>query len=464
MKYDLIIAQAQIAIRKKQRTKISDQGPEFELQIIKSSIGILNKRIHKIENDLEKHAEAKQVIKAQNLLCIPGIIDSQVHFREPGVTHKEDLQSGTRAAIAGGVTSVLEMPNTKPSTTSLELFEQKCQLSQNRIHANIGFFIGANATNFAEIEKTEKTKGCCGTKIFMGSSTGELLLEDDDKILKHLQTGFRRTAFHAEDEALLQLNKEQFKDQHEVRMHPEIRNSEVALRATKRVLSFFTKTKKPLHLLHISSKEEIQCIADFKSQIAFDRKDFLSVETTPQFLLLSAPECYERLGALAQMNPPIRYKEDQASLWWALKKGIIDVLATDHAPHLLEEKRLSYPQSPSGMPGVQTFLPLMLQMIADNKMNLDQMIQLACENPSMLYHIKDRGFIQEGAFADLCLIDLGKNQKIENSWIESKCKWTPFDGLNIQGWPIYTIVNGNIAMQEGEILKPQGELLEFEAK
>ncbi len=443
--FDLIIAGGNCAL--------TDQNGQVHFEEL--SIGIKANRIQTLEAGLEKNHSAKKILNAQGLHILPGVIDTQVHFREPGLTHKEDLASGTLAAIAGGVTSVLEMPNTKPAITTQELFVQKCELARNRIWCNIGFFIGASEKNKYELKDLEKLKGCCGIKIFMGSSTGDLLVSNEESIFEILTSTKGPIAVHAEDEDLLNQRKKEYESCNDVREHANIRNELVALAATQKIVRLAERAKHKVHILHVSSQEEMEFLRDHKK--------YITIETTPQFLLMQAPECYEELGTKAQMNPPIRGKRHKEAVWRALENGIVDVIGTDHAPHTLEEKALAYPNSPSGMPGVQTLVPLMLDLVNQRRLSLEKVVELLCHNPAKIYHIKNKGHLKIGYDADLTIVDLKKQMKIENSWIKSKVGWTPYDQLKLSAWPFATLIGGQIAMLEDEILGlPSGQLLEFE--
>ncbi len=423
----------------------------------KVSVGIKANKIKRLETGLEKKSSAKKMIDATGLHVLPGVIDTQVHFREPGLTYKEDLASGTLAAIAGGVTSVLEMPNTKPAITTRELFIQKCELTVNRIWCNVGFFIGATEKNVAELKTLENLHGCCGIKIFMGSSTGDLLVSKDETILEILKSTKGPVAVHAEDEDLLVERKKQFASCTDVREHANIRNEEVALKATMRVTRLAEQAQHKVHILHVSSQEEINFLRDHKK--------YITVETTPQFLLMSAPECYEKLGTKAQMNPPIRSRRHQDAVWVGLLNGTVDVIGTDHAPHMLEEKSQPYPQSPSGMPGVQTLVPLMFDLVNQGRLSLERAVELLCHNPAKIYKPLSKGHLQVGYDADVTLIDMKKQKTIENSWIKSKCGWTPYDQVKVSAWPVSTIIDGHVVMQDDVILgPPQGQMIEFERR
>ncbi len=447
LEFDLILAGGICALTK------DNGGVSFE----ETSIGIIDHKIHSISQGLENKFTAKKILNAKALHILPGVIDTQVHFRDPGLTHKEDLASGTLAAIAGGVTSVLEMPNTKPAITTRELFLQKCESTQNRIWCNIGFFIGATEKNKAELRSLENLYACCGIKIFMGSSTGDLLVANEDSIFEILSSTKGPIAVHAEDEELLAQKKKDFEGCHDVLQHANIRSEQVALKATQQITRLAEKAKRKVHILHVSSQEEMEFLRD--------RKQYITVETTPQFLLMSAPDCYEKLGTKAQMNPPIRSERHRLAVWHGLENGTVDVIGTDHAPHTLEEKALTYPNSPSGMPGVQTLVPLMLDLVNQKKLSLEKLVELLCHNPARIYSPKAKGHLRVGFDADITVVDLKKQKTIENRWIKSKVGWTPYDQIKVSAWPFASIIRGQIAMQEDEIIgNPKGSLIEFEQR
>lgn len=397
----------------------------------------------------------KVKIDARHLHVLPGVIDSQVHFREPGLTHKEDLDTGTRSAALGGVTSIFEMPNTKPSTTTRADLEDKFKRAQGRAWVNYGFFIGAAQDNITTLRELEKIPGCPGVKVFMGSSTGSLLVENDESLREILKSGQRRVIVHSEDEFRLRERKHIADTATSAIAHPEWRDAESALRSTERLLRLARETNRKVHVLHVTTKEEIQLLNKYK--------DIATVEVTPQHLTLFAPDCYEKLGTLAQMNPPIRTKDHLEGLWKGLADGTVDVIGSDHAPHTLEEKSKPYPHSPSGMPGVQTLVPLMLNHINDGRLSLNRFVELVCENPRRVFGCTTKGRIEVGLDADFTLVDLKKQKTIDNSWIASRCGWTPFHGKHVTGWPTHTIVNGSLVMQDDHILgTPCGQKVLFE--
>ena len=409
-----------------------------------TSVGIVNGKIHTI--GVSPTATSDQEIDLTGLTLFPGIIDSQVHFREPGMTHKEDLESGTRSAILGGITSVFEMPNTMPSTTTEKLFQQKLDLAHNRAHCNYGFFIGGASDNVSQLADLEKHPNCSGVKVFLGSSFGNLLVDDDLIFENILKSGKRRVIIHSEDEKRLKERKSIAVEGAHPRVHHIWRDEESAMISTKKSIAFARKHKRPVHLLHISSSEEM----DFLSQC----KDIATVEILPQFLLLSAPECCEKLGTLAQQNPPIRDKRHLEFLWKAVLNGTVDILGSDHAPHTLEEKQKPYPQSPSGVPGVQTMLPLMLNQVHLKKLPLEKLLMLLTENPCKTFGVQNKGRIEVGYDADFTVVDLKRTETISKKWLASKVGWSPFEGERVTGWPVMSILAGQVVMREAEILMP----------
>jgi len=415
-------------------------------------IAVKNKIITDIAGSLT--CTADKILNLKGLTVLPGVIDSQVHFREPGMTHKEDIETGTRAAILGGVTSVFEMPNTHPTTSTQETFNEKLKLAANRAHCHYAFFVGATHDNIPSLAELEILKHCSGIKVFLGASFGSLLVDDDAVFEKIMQTGTRRLTIHSEDEARLKERKHIAIEAGHVRAHPFWRDEESAMISTKKSVFLAKKYNRPVHILHISSSEEMQFLAQ--------HKDIASVEILPQFLTLSAPECYERLGTLAQQNPPIRDKRHLEKLWQAVQNGTVDVIGSDHAPHTLEEKSKPYPQSPSGFPGVQTLIPIMLNHVHEKRLSVEMLTQLVTENPRRLFKVKNKGRIAVGYDADFTIVDLKKENIITNKWIASKCGYTPFDGMKVTGWPTHTILKGKVVMQDDQITIPHnGETIEF---
>jgi len=414
-------------------------------------IGVRSGRIAVI-GDLSG-ATAGEIIDCKGLHILPGVIDTQVHFREPGLTHKEDLESGSRSAVMGGVTAVFEMPNTNPLTVTEEAFSAKVAAGHHRMHCDFAFFIGGTRENVRDLPELERAPGCAGVKVFMGSSTGSLLVEHDEGVRAILSVIDRRAAFHAEDEFRLNERKP-LRVEGDPRSHPVWRDEIAALKATQRLVALARETGKRIHVLHVSTKEEIAFLRD--------HRDVASVEVTPHHLTLAAPECYERLGTLAQMNPPVRDASHRDVIWFGLAQGIVDVLGSDHAPHTAEEKAGSYPATPSGMTGVQTLVPIMLDHVNAGRLSLARFVDLTSAGPARVFNIACKGRIAAGYDADFTVVDLKRSETITNSWIASRAGWTPYDGVRVTGWPVGTFVRGARVMWQGEVVTPsRGEPVRF---
>ncbi|MBO0766048.1 MAG: dihydroorotase [Hyphomicrobiaceae bacterium] len=395
---------------------------------------------------------AVEVIDARGLHILPGVIDTQVHFREPGLEHKEDLETGSRAAVMGGVTAVFEMPNTKPLTTSAEALADKVARAR-RMFCDFAFYVGGTRENIGNMPALERLEGSAGIKVFMGSSTGDLLVDDELSLDRIVARIWRRAAFHAEDEARLR-ERMGLRRPGDPGSHLVWRDEQVALIATRRLVRLAETHGKRVHVLHVSTAEEMAFLAG--------HKDWASVEVTPHHLTLAAPECYERLGTYAQMNPPVRDERHRDALWAALRAGVVDVLGSDHAPHTREEKDHPYPDSHSGMTGVQTLVPIMLDHVNAGRLTLERFVDLTSHGPRRLFGIRGKGQIAVGYDADLTVVDLKRRQTISNAWIKSRCGWSPYDGITVQGWPVGTIVRGRRVMWEGEITGPaHGEPIRF---
>ncbi|MGZ5926386.1 MAG: dihydroorotase, partial [Rhizomicrobium sp.] len=405
--------------------------------IAPADIGVIAGRIAAIGSFAD--AKAAEIFEARELHILPGAIDSQVHFREPGNEHKEDLETGSRAAILGGVTGVFEMPNTSPPTTSRAAIEDKLARAQDRMHCDYAFYVGATPANVGALAELERLPGVCGVKAFLGSSTGSLLLNRPEDILAALKAGSRRMAVHSEDEDRL-IARKGLAERGRPETHPVWRDAEAARASTERVLGLAKQAGRRLHVLHITTGEEIPLLAE--------AKDFATAETTPQHLTLSAPECYERLGAYAQMNPPIRDESHRQALWKAVREGVIDVIGSDHAPHTREEKDKIYPETPSGMPGVQTLVTILLDHVNKGNMSLERFVDLTASGPQRIFGIAGKGRIARGYDADFTIVDMGLTRTIENKWIASRAGWTPFDGMKTKGWPVATILRGTVVMRD----------------
>ena len=353
----------------------------------------------------------------------------------------------------GGVTAVFEMPNTDPTTTSAPALAGKVAAATHRMHCDFAFFVGGTRENTAELAELERLPGCAGVKVFMGSSTGSLLVEDDQGVRDILKVIRRRASFHCEDEYRLEERKP-LRVAGDPRSHPLWRDEIAALRATQRLIRLAHETGRRVHVLHVTTAQEMELLAD--------HKDVASVEATPHHLTLAAPECYERLGALAQMNPPVREGTHRAAIWRALAAGVVDVLGSDHAPHTRAEKARIYPATPSGMTGVQTLVPIMLDHVNAGRLSLLRLVDLTSASPARLFGIARKGRIAVGYDADLTVVDLKRRVTITDGWIRSRAGWTPYDGLTVTGWPVGTLVRGQRVMWEGELAAPAcGEPVRF---
>src|SRR6266700_7575598 len=372
-------------------------------------LGVSGGRIAAL-GDLSR-AAAGEVSDCRGLHILPGVIDTQVHFREPGLTHKEDLESGSRSAVMGGVTAVFEMPNTQPTTTNAEALADKVARAHHRMHCDFAFFMGGTRENTHELPELERLPGCAGVKVFMGSSTGSLLVEDDAGVRNILKVIRRRASFHSEDEYLLN-ERNNFRVEGDPRSHPVWRDETAALMATQRLVKLAHETGKRIHVLHISTKEEIEFLRD--------HKDVASCEATPHHLTLVAPECYERLGTRAQMNPPVRSADHRDGIWRGIEQGIIDGLGSDHAPHTLDATAKAYPASPSGMTGVQTLVPLMLDHVNAGRLSLARLVDLTSAGPARLFGIACKGRIAAGYDADFTVVDLKRSETITDKWVASR--------------------------------------------
>ncbi|WP_296713054.1 dihydroorotase [Rhodoblastus sp.] len=403
-------------------------------------VGIIGETIAAI-GDLSQ-ASAGEIIDCAGLHILPGVIDSQVHFREPGPTHKEDLETGSRAAVLGGVTAVFEMPNTNPLTTTPEALAEKVSRATSRMHCDFAFYVGGTHENARHVAELERLPGAAGIKVFMGSSTGSLLVADDLGVTEILRHARRRAAFHSEDEYRLNERMNE-RIPGDPASHPVWRDVETALTCTKRLIAIAREQRARIHVLHVSTGEEIAFLAA--------HKDVASVEVTPHHLTLSADE-YATLGTKIQMNPPVRDKSHRERIWLGLDQGVVDVLGSDHAPHTLDEKAKAYPDSPSGMTGVQTLVPIMLDHVAAGRLSLQRFVDLTSAGPARLFQIARKGRVAVGYDADLTIVDLKRRETISDKWIASRCGWTPYHGKEVTGWPVGTFVRGARVMWEGEVL------------
>jgi dihydroorotase len=416
-------------------TVVTPAGPQS------LDVGIRGDRIAALGNLAQASAGVRTDCTGLHLL--PGVIDTQVHFREPGLEHKEDLASGALAAVKGGVTAVFEMPNTKPSTANPAELTDKINRARGRMWCDHAFYMGATADNAERLAEYEMTPGCCGVKVFMGASTGDLLVWDDPTLLRVLTSGRRRVAIHAEDEERMRARKE-FALEGKPETHPVWRDDESAMLATQRIVALARQAKRRIHVLHVTTPQELEFLSH--------NKDIASVEVTPQHLTLGGEEAYARLGTYAQMNPPIRSAAHRDGLWSWVGQGVADVIGSDHAPHTVAEKSGVYPNTPSGMPGVQTLLPLLLNHLAAGRLSLMQLVDLTSAGAQRLFGLVDKGRIALGYHADFSIVDLKKKWTLEENWLASRCGWSPFTGMDIVGKPVATLIRGQDVMRDDEII------------
>ncbi|GGC61873.1 dihydroorotase [Chelatococcus reniformis] len=398
-------------------------------------------------------SRAARIIDCTGLTILPGVIDTQVHFREPGLEHKEDLETGSRGAVLGGVTAVFEMPNTEPQTTTAEALADKVARGRHRMHCDFAFWVGGTRDNVEAIPELERLPGSAGIKVFMGSSTGSLLLEDDAGVADVLRRTRRRAAFHSEDEAMLRERKN-LRVEGDPWSHPVWRSAEVALRCTERLVRIARDVGAAIHVLHISTADEMRFLAG--------HKDVASVEVTPHHLTLAGPEAYRRLGTYVQMNPPVRDAHHRDGIWEGVGQGVADILGSDHAPHTRAEKDKPYPASPSGMTGVQTLVPIMLDHVNAGRLSLQRFVDMTSAGPARLFGIAGKGRIAAGYDADLTIVDMKRRNVITDDWIASRAGWTPYHTTAVTGWPVGTLVRGRVVVWDGELVAPaQGETVRF---
>ncbi|NWF61873.1 MAG: dihydroorotase [Fischerella sp.] len=423
--------------------------PNGELMI--GDVLTRDRQIVEVAPEISTTTAPLKEIDAEGLTLLPGVIDPQVHFREPGLEHKEDLFTATCACAKGGVTSFLEMPNTRPLTTTVQALDDKLQRAQNKCLVNYGFFIGATAENLPDLLLANPTPGI---KIFMGSMHGQLLIDQQEVLEAIFAKGNRLIAVHAEDQARINQRRKEFAGISDVAVHSQIQDNQAALLATQQALKLSQKYQRRLHILHMSTAEEAELLRQHKP-------DWVTAEVTPQHLFLNT-SAYEKIGTLAQMNPPLRSPHDNEVLWQALHDGVIDFIATDHAPHTLEEKAQPYPNSPSGMPGVETSLLLMLTAAMQGRCTLAQVVNWMSTAVAKAYGIANKGAIAVGYDADLVLVDLNTYRPVLREELLTKCGWSPFEGWNLTGWPTYTIVGGQLVYEKGKLhTQVRGQALTF---
>jgi dihydroorotase len=384
-------------------------------------------------------ARVDETIDARGLHLLPGVIDDQVHFREPGLTHKEDLHTGSLACAKGGVTTFLEMPNTRPPTTSVTALHEKLALAASKAVVNYGFYIGATVENLPELQAARRTPGI---KIFLGSSTGELLVDEQAALERIFAETTLPICAHCEDEATIRANAARLGGGREVADHSRIRDHAAAVIATRRAIDLAQRHRHRFHVLHVSTAEECELLREHHGLV--------TAEACPHHLFFNI-EDYARLGTRVQMNPSLKTAADNAALWQALRDGRLQVVATDHAPHTLEEKAQPYPRSPSGLPAVENSLALMLNAVQEGRCTLEQVVHWMCEAPARVWDLVGKGRIVEGYDADLVLVDLNRRATIRDAEQIAKCRWSPWDGVTLQGWPVRTIVRGRTVYADGKL-------------
>jgi dihydroorotase len=417
-----------------------------------TSVGVRNGRIAALGVDAQASADA--TIDATGLHVLPGLIDPHVHLRDPGDAAVESIPTGTRAAVLGGLTAVFDMPNTQPSITNAEALAWKQGYAEQQAWCDMGLYVGGTRTNIAALPELETGRGVCAVKVFAGSSTGDLMVEDDPSLERVMRAGRRPIAYHSEDEYRLQARKPMFKSGDPYASHMEWRDEECAFLGTRRLMALARKTGRPAHILHVSTAQELDYLKDYR--------DIATVEVLVNHLTQFAPDVYENLKGFGVMNPPIRGRAHYDAAWAAVRNGIVDTIGSDHAPHAAAAKRKPWPECPAGLTGVQTLVPVMLDHVNAGRLSLARMVDLMCAGPARVYGVVGKGRLAAGYDADFTLVDMAAKRTISNDWIASPCGWTPFDGMAVTGWPVGTVIRGQQVMRDGEVVgTPSGRLVRF---
>jgi dihydroorotase len=399
-------------------------------------------------------ATADEVIEAAGLHVLPGLIDPHVHLRDPGDASVESIPTGTKAAVLGGLVAVFDMPNTSPSITNAEHLAWKQGYVEQAAWCDMGLYVGGTKANIAQLAELETGRGVCGIKIFAGSSTGDLMVEDDDHLERVMRAGRRRISYHSEDEYRLQARKPMFKSGDPYSSHMVWRDEETAFLGTRRLMALASRTGRAAHILHVSTAQELDYLKDYR--------DVATAEVLVNHLTQVAPEVYDTLKGFGVMNPPIRGKEHMEAAWRAVRDGTVDTVGSDHAPHPRAAKLKPWPDCPAGLTGVQTLVPVMLDHVNAGRLSLARMVDLMCAGPARVYGVVGKGRLAAGYDADFTLVDMKRQRTIEESWIVSPCGWTPFAGMRITGWPVATVIRGQAVMREDEVLgAPRGRLVRF---
>ncbi|MDA8050262.1 MAG: dihydroorotase [Rhodospirillales bacterium] len=400
-------------------------------------------------------ASAARTIDVGGLIVLPGLIDPHVHLRDPGDPTVESIPSGTRAAVLGGLAAVFDMPNTTPPLTDAERLAWKQSYAERSSWCDVGLYVGATKMNAAGLAALEAARGVCAIKVFAGSSTGDLLVEDDVSLERVMRAGRRRIAYHSEDEYRLRARRALFHTGEPYFRHMEWRDEETAFLGTRRLLALAHETGRPAHILHVSTAEELAFLRQ--------HKEIASVEVLVNHLSQAAPEAYETLGAYAVMNPPIRGRRHLDAAWAAIADGTVDTVGSDHAPHSRPAKESPWPDCAAGLTGVQTLVPVMLDHVNAGRLSLSRLADLMCAGPARVYGARGKGRIAAGYDADFTVIDLHRRRRVEEGWLASPCGWSPFTGAVLEGWPVMTIVRGRVVMREDEVLgEPAGRLISFD--
>ncbi len=399
-------------------------------------------------------ATADRLLDAAGLHVLPGLIDPHVHLRDPGDKAVETIPTGTRGAVLGGLAAVFDMPNTSPSITDADRLRWKQDYVETTAWCDMGLYVGGTKTNTPDLAELELGRGVCGVKIFAGSSTGDLMIEDDEHLEQAMRSGRRRIAFHSEDEYRLQQRKPMFKSGDPYANHMVWRDEECAFLGTRRLMALARKTRRSAHILHVSTEQELEYLRDYR--------DIATCEVLVNHLTQVAPDCYERLEGFGVMNPPIRGQQHRDAAWKAINDGTVDTIGSDHAPHPRDKKLLPWPDCPAGLTGVQTLVPIMLDHVNAGRLSLARMVDLMCAGPARVYGVVGKGRLAAGYDGDFTLVDMKRQRRIEESWIAAPCGWTPFAGMQVTGWPVATIVRGRIVMRDDEVLgEPSGKLVKF---
>ncbi len=419
---------------------------------IAADVGVRHGRIAAIGPASD--STAPSIVSAVGLHVLPGLIDPHVHLRDPGNAAIETIPTGTKAAVLGGLVAVFDMPNTTPAIIDQASLATKQAYAEQIAWCDMGLYVGATKTNIAELASLETQRGVCAIKVFAGSSTSSMMVEDDANLERVMRAGRRRIAYHSEDEYRLQARKTLFKSGDPYASHAAWRDVECAFLGTRRLMALARETSRLAHILHVSTAEELEYLKDFR--------DIATCEMLVNHLTQWAPDVYDSLKGFGVMNPPIRDKRHHDAAWAAIADGTVDCIGSDHAPHLKADKEKPWPDCPAGLTGVQTLVPVMLDHVNAGRLSLSRMVDLMCAGPARVYNVLGKGRLAAGYDADFTLVDMKAKRTITNDWIVSPCGWTPFHGKDVAGWPMATIIRGQVVMQDDEVLgTPSGRLVNF---